>query len=269
MTASPRAFTLIELLVVIAVASLLAGVLLPSLAGARRQARMVHELASGRELMLGYLGYAMDNKDALIPGYTDQFVELDDDQGNPLSPAEVVKRWPWRLVAHLNGGVYGSLLVNEQAKALADRRAPMWSYMVSLTPSLGLNYFNLGGDLTAGGSNNTPGCLQKLGLAVAPTRMIVFASARSPGESGTVHGYFKIVPPTKPFEYSAHGWTQEGYSESGEPAAWGYVHPRWSGKTIVAFLDGHAGPLGIDEMRDMTRWSNQAAQQGNPNWRAP
>jgi len=264
-----RAFTLIELLVVVAVVLVLVGVLLPSLAGARRQARGVVELAASRQLIQGYLGYAMDCRDSLIPGHINQTVPLDDDYGRPLTPAEVVKRWPWRLASYLDGGVRGTLLVNERLRALSDRGSPLWSYMVSLTPTLGLNYFNLGGDLTAGGANNAPGCLLKLDRAVDPARMIVFASARSPGENGPVEGYFKIVPPTKSFEYSAAGWSLDAFAESGEPAAWGYVHPRCEGAAVTAFLDGHAGTLRMNELRDMTRWSDPAAREGRPDWRAP
>lgn len=267
-TLSRGAFTLVELLVVIVVIAVLLGILLPSLAGARQQAGMIAEQAGARQLMVGYLAYAMDHNESLMPGHIAETIELLDDTGRPLSPAEVSRRWPWRLVSYLGSGVHGTLLLNKQASALADRSAPMWTYMVSLTPSLGLNYFNLGGDGTAGGANNAPGCLRRADHAVMPTKMIVFASARSPGESGPVHGYFKLVPPTKPFEYSALGWNPDQFREHGEPAAWGYIHPRWNERTATAFLDGHTEALGMDELRDMRRWSNEAAKKNDPDWAA-
>lgn len=262
-------FTLIELLVVIAVIALLVGIGLPSLAGARKSGMYARELAASRQLMQGYIGYAMENRDAFIAGHIPETSLLTDDLGNPLSPAEVTRRWPWRLIGHLNAGVHGTLLVGERSRTLSDRAAPMWSYMVSLTPTFGLNYYNLGGDLAAGGANNSPGCITRMDLSIAPTRLIVFASARSPGETAPVQGYFRLVPPTKPFEYSETGWSSLAFQEGGEPAAWGYVHPRWHKSAAVAFLDGHSGPLGMNELRDMTRWSNAAARKGDPAWRAP
>lgn len=263
------AFTIIELIVVIAIVAMLTGLIAPALSRARNRALMAQELAASRQLMQGYLGYAMDHNDTLIPGHITDPIALKDDMGMTIAPAEAAKRWPWRLVHDLGCGVRGSVLVNERASALADRSQPMWWYMVSLTPSLGLNYFNLGGDQAAasGTAGNTTGLLKKLHAAAVPTRMIVFCSARSPGPSGPVHGYFKIVPPTMPFEYGAAGWSLADFDEQSEPAAWGYVHPRWNGRAVIGFLDGHCGTLEMGELRDMTRWSNDAAIDGDPGWR--
>jgi hypothetical protein len=196
----------------------------------------------------------------------DYTVNLVDDRGQPLSPPEVSKRWPWRLVAYIKYGLRGSVLVDERAEALGNRNIAMWSYMVSLTPSFGLNFYNLGGDLTLGGVNNSPGCVMKITAASQSSRRIVFASSHM---AGGWEGYFKIVPPTKSFEYSALGWTSQPYHEGDDPAAWGYVHPRFNGKAVVACLDGHSEMLSIEELRDMTRWSEPAAQSGDPNWGVP
>lgn len=64
-----RGFTLIELLVVIAVIALLVAILLPSLAGARRQAILTKSLSNARQITTAARSYQMDNKDRmpLIP----------------------------------------------------------------------------------------------------------------------------------------------------------------------------------------------------------
>ncbi len=58
-----NAFTLIELLVVIAVIALLIGVLLPSLSGSRKTARMVKCLAQQKQVAMAMMSYSMTAKD--------------------------------------------------------------------------------------------------------------------------------------------------------------------------------------------------------------
>lgn len=61
------AFTLIELLVVIAIVAILVAIAVPSLASARRTARMTREQAALRQMLVSYNTYAFDCRDQLIP----------------------------------------------------------------------------------------------------------------------------------------------------------------------------------------------------------
>lgn len=72
-----RAFTLIELLVVIAIIAILAGMLLPALAGARERAQRTACLSNMRQFILASLIYAGDNQQELPRGGTDKADQKD------------------------------------------------------------------------------------------------------------------------------------------------------------------------------------------------
>lgn len=251
-----NAFTLIELLVVVGIIGFLLAIIMPGLGKARGHARMLIEMSAGRNLMLGHALYAHDNGERLIPGY-DTSARATGPDGSTL-PFPQNARYPWRLVPYLDDTLEQTVLVHQRRKEVESPNG-VDTYSVSVMPSFGINGEFVGG--THGGPYNN--WLTGVGVTVTrandarqPAQLIVFTSARG-GVSGTdpVLGYHMVQP--------AYG---ADYKESDLPAKFGFVHPRYSGRAVVSFLDTHAEPLSAEAMKDMTLWSDAAARAGNPNW---
>ena len=70
------AFTLIELLVVISIIALLVGILLPALGAARKSARNAVCLSNIRQITVGHLSYAQENRQSLPAALSEQVASL-------------------------------------------------------------------------------------------------------------------------------------------------------------------------------------------------
>jgi prepilin-type N-terminal cleavage/methylation domain-containing protein len=64
---SKKGFTLIELLVVIAIIAVLMGILMPSLRAAKQQAAAANCMANSRSLSFGWVMYAQENDNSIVP----------------------------------------------------------------------------------------------------------------------------------------------------------------------------------------------------------
>jgi prepilin-type N-terminal cleavage/methylation domain-containing protein/prepilin-type processing-associated H-X9-DG protein len=237
-----RGFTLAELLVVIAILAALVALLLPALSAARRHAQACTELSGARQLMTAWYAYATNNRGKVIPGKWAG--DASDERGNPIGwPSNA--RYPWRLMPYLGKTLRGAILVGEQDAKLGRRSDadPFgWTYTVSVFPSFGMNLLNVGGNLVDG----MTGHVSRLGEPRTPSQLMVFVSARY-NVGATHEGHHEVLQPAPGARF-----------RQTDPAdVFGYVHPRFRGRAVVAFFDGHADMLDESELTQSKYWKNQ------------
>ncbi|WOO42645.1 prepilin-type N-terminal cleavage/methylation domain-containing protein [Rubellicoccus peritrichatus] len=279
-----KGMTLIELLAGIAIVGVLGTIVYAASASALSQADAVSESATARQMVTAFLLYPQDNGGSFPRGKGVEQRPIEGFGGNVFGSGEpTAMRWPWKVAGMMDGGARG---------LFTDVHQPIYHHMsqrdneyhVSLIPSLGLNYVLVGGNYENGtvspeavdrqGRGDRTGtprypfdyCVTRLDTAYQPGKLIVFVSTFSfllptgwTGDESTT-GYYIAEPPKSP---SGANWGN--YNEE-IPASMGHVHLRHNDKAVVAHLDGSVAMLNEDELRDMTRWSNQAAKFNDPNF---
>jgi prepilin-type N-terminal cleavage/methylation domain-containing protein len=87
-----------------------------------------------------------------------------------------------------------------------------------------------------------------------PSELLAFASARSrSGDAPDEPGYFVVYPP-----YLTWRQWEAGFQAASAPERWGYVHPRWNRRAVVALTDGHTETMADTELQDMRHWATPA-----------
>ncbi len=263
-----RAFTLVELLVAITIIGIIATLGFSATSAMQKSRNQVREISAGRQLIAAYLQAASDHSGELIPAYAASG-EATNEAGQTLT-GPAAQRYPWRLAPFLDNRIFGTLLVNDQEKLGRGAVRENLDYLVSFSPTFGINGTYVGGNfkssLAPGGlAENKYGrfCVQRLTDSVSPSSLIVFCSARYNGLDGKNYlGHHFVSAPNETKKL----WSDAPFSESADAALHGHVHPRYDGRAVAVMFDGHAELLSIEQLKDMRRWSNQAAQLDDPNF---
>jgi prepilin-type N-terminal cleavage/methylation domain-containing protein len=105
-------------------------------------------------------------------------------------------------------------------------------------------------------------------------------NAQDPANSGTIRdGFYKVLPPTMipntepdhAINYSStQGWTATPtttFTARSQPAAFGYLNPRYFGTVAVTRLDASANRMSVSDLRDMKHWDDFAPENTHPTTR--
>jgi len=239
-------FSLIELLVTIGVIIVLAAIGFSVYTSSLISAQRGKELHAGRVLIAGFHAYAADNGGRLLKAMDPNPGKVVDNKGKPVM-SHAARRWPWRLAPYIDYNVDMFMVNNLEAAPAGD---PMYSYLVTVFPTFGMNGTFVGGKYGTAMAPDHPRnkrgsfCVINITQPHTPSKLIVFASAKMQG-----------APHPGCFDVSAPGI-----------GAVGEVNYKYSDKSVVVYFDGHVELNTSEQLKDMRRWSNLAALQDNPNW---
>ena len=272
-------FTLVEVLVVIGIVGLLSGILVAGVDKMRTSAKVAEATGGARALIQAYLLTPMDNRGYFLKGYGEPEGTLYPPGFSPISKtSEPAKRYPWRMASYLEDN-FRTIYIGD-SREYFEETVRHSSYAASLYPSFGVNSVFVGGhyDGRVYSPSYEPGSrsrdkttyprdfwVLRPADAVNPSNLIVFASSISspPSDFDRPVGFYRVNAPKSP---ASGDW---GSYNSEIPAQMGYVSLEYGGEAVVAQLDGSVKLLAEEELRDMRRWSNQAAMYDDPdfsNW---
>lgn len=235
-----RGFTLVELLVVIAILTILSCLAFYGYSNFLDSGKKAAEVSAARTLMAGFHAYAADNNGRILRGMDPNARGVVDDRGKPVM-SHAARRYAWRIAPYIDYNVDNVLLVNNKEAAPKDN--PMYSYLVTVFTTLGMNTVHVGGKYGTAQAPDHPrnknvDCVTNITQVHKPSKLIVFASATM-GED---------APHTGAFEVSLDG-----------NGTVGKVDFKYGNKAVVAHFDGRVALLGREELSDKSRWSNKAA----------
>jgi prepilin-type processing-associated H-X9-DG protein/prepilin-type N-terminal cleavage/methylation domain-containing protein len=226
--AAAKAFTLVELLVVIGVIALLAGMLMPALAGARRSAESIVCLSQLRQIGAAALMYANDH-DGVLP------------RSSHAAMAFRSLPWGFALKPYLDGQPYGGddrswqKLFQGVYRCPADARRQQWSYGKNV-------WFELTAAETGEIAGNSAGpTYHKLNHCRCGPSTILIGEIDSQAMADHVMAHFWLMGGQPEIDATRHGRTSN-----------------------YLFIDGHAESLKFEATfqinRSVDRWNPATAR---------
>jgi prepilin-type N-terminal cleavage/methylation domain-containing protein/prepilin-type processing-associated H-X9-DG protein len=257
-----NAFTLVELLVVIGIIAILMGLLLPSLANARRSAKAIRCASDVRQMLVAYQTYYQENRGCLmygLPGATVNGVPITAERpdGTPL-PYPFSARYPWRILPYF-GAVWDVLHGYDDV--------PTDDYYKGMAPAIGLNAIFMGGhrqyhcyvSLTSDRLNKGKHIAFNAAEIKRPSEMIVFSEVRT-NEILTTdekNGLNWVTPPCTT-ERRWHVENGKKIVEDTPSEGMGLPFGRYGDRVTVGFFDGHVAGMLPGELDDMRLWAKDA-----------